>query len=413
MKPFWEPGSTHGYHAYTFGFLAGELVQRVDPQHRSYSQFVRDELDPEFYVGYSDDNVEARVAPLLTKNDAALASLPPLNPLVENTMSCNGAFPMRSPNSDEFVFNRRSVHQAVLPAANGISNAHSLARIYALLIGDVNENGKKTTCLLSKKTLKMATENVTPLNEVDQTMFGFTSKFSRGGFELYGDYFKVLGEDGFGHHGKKPYWEPGSTHGYHAYTFGFFAGELVQRVDPQHRSYSQFVRDELDPEFYVGISDDNVEARVAPLLTKNDAGLASLPPLNPLVENTMSCNGAFPMRSPNSDEFVFNRRSVHQAVIPAVNGISNAHSLARIYALLIGDVNENGKKTTLVENTMSCNGAFPMRSPNSDEFVFNRRSVHQAVIPAVNGISNAHSLARIYALLIGDVNENGKCVGTP
>ncbi|CAF3032952.1 unnamed protein product [Rotaria sp. Silwood2] len=67
QKPHWEPGSTHGYHAYTFGFLAGELVQRVDPQHRSYSQFVCDELDPEFYVGISDDNVEARVAPLLTK----------------------------------------------------------------------------------------------------------------------------------------------------------------------------------------------------------------------------------------------------------------------------------------------------------------------------------------------------------
>ena len=67
QKPYWEPGSAHGYHSYTMGFLAGELIQRVDPQHRSYSQFVRDELDPEFYVGVPDDKVEARVAPLIGK----------------------------------------------------------------------------------------------------------------------------------------------------------------------------------------------------------------------------------------------------------------------------------------------------------------------------------------------------------
>ena len=28
--PIWEPGSKHGYHAVTYGWLAGELVRRVD-----------------------------------------------------------------------------------------------------------------------------------------------------------------------------------------------------------------------------------------------------------------------------------------------------------------------------------------------------------------------------------------------
>jgi hypothetical protein len=66
-KPHWPPGSAHGYHAHTVGFLAGELVHRADPQHRPYGQFVRDELDGGFYVGVSDDKVEARVAPLIQK----------------------------------------------------------------------------------------------------------------------------------------------------------------------------------------------------------------------------------------------------------------------------------------------------------------------------------------------------------
>jgi CubicO group peptidase (beta-lactamase class C family) len=67
QKPHWEPGTTHGYHVFTHGFLGGELVRRVDPHHRSYGQFVRDELDSEFYVGVPNSNVEARVAPLIRK----------------------------------------------------------------------------------------------------------------------------------------------------------------------------------------------------------------------------------------------------------------------------------------------------------------------------------------------------------
>ena len=67
QKPHWPPGTGHGYHAVTSGFLAGELVRRVDPQHRSYGQFLRDELDQEFYVGVPSDAVESRVAPLIRK----------------------------------------------------------------------------------------------------------------------------------------------------------------------------------------------------------------------------------------------------------------------------------------------------------------------------------------------------------
>jgi len=67
QKPHWEPGTAHGYHAYTIGYAAGELIRRVDPHHRSYGQFVRDELDNEFYVGVPNDEIEGRVSPLIRK----------------------------------------------------------------------------------------------------------------------------------------------------------------------------------------------------------------------------------------------------------------------------------------------------------------------------------------------------------
>jgi len=66
-KPHWKPGSGHGFHGHTSGYIAGELIHRVDPQHRSYGQFVREELDEEYYVGILDDNVEARIAPFFQK----------------------------------------------------------------------------------------------------------------------------------------------------------------------------------------------------------------------------------------------------------------------------------------------------------------------------------------------------------
>ena len=72
QKPHWEPGAGHGYHAHTLGYIAGELICRVDPSHRTYGQFVRDELDRDFYVGVPNDEVEARVSPVFRKPVSAM-----------------------------------------------------------------------------------------------------------------------------------------------------------------------------------------------------------------------------------------------------------------------------------------------------------------------------------------------------
>lgn len=119
----------------------------------------------------------------------------------ENSMTCSGVFTYGPPSDFGESMNRPQVHKVIMPAVNGISNAHSLARIYALLIGDVIENDTKASAILSKKTLNLAIGNVTPPNEYDQAFFGLPTIFSRGGFQLNGEFFHVLGQDGFGHKG--------------------------------------------------------------------------------------------------------------------------------------------------------------------------------------------------------------------
>lgn len=70
QNPYWIPGTQHGYHAYTYGWLAGELVRRVDSKRRSAGQFIRDEISEqtqsEFYIGLPAEH-EYRVSPIVLK----------------------------------------------------------------------------------------------------------------------------------------------------------------------------------------------------------------------------------------------------------------------------------------------------------------------------------------------------------
>ena len=65
-EPEWPIGSAHGYHAVTYGWLAGELVRRVDG--RSLAAFVADEivepLGVELWIGLPESE-EHRVSPLI------------------------------------------------------------------------------------------------------------------------------------------------------------------------------------------------------------------------------------------------------------------------------------------------------------------------------------------------------------
>jgi CubicO group peptidase (beta-lactamase class C family) len=185
-EPVWIPGTMHGYHALTYGWLAGELVRRVDPLKRTLGQFIRDEIakpiEIEFYIGLPSTQ-EYRVSPLDFQSDGNGTS--------------NGSTP-----SDENEFNRNSTHQAEIPAANGITNARSVARLYAALIGDIEENNYKR--ILSEDILKRATKSNTPANEIDVVLH-IPSQISMG-FFLLDQAFPLLGPGVFGHNGNLKYY---------------------------------------------------------------------------------------------------------------------------------------------------------------------------------------------------------------
>ena len=68
QKPAWEPGTRQAYHAITLGFYEGELIRRVDPQHRSLGRFFQDEIATplalDAYIRVPDSVPNSRLATL-------------------------------------------------------------------------------------------------------------------------------------------------------------------------------------------------------------------------------------------------------------------------------------------------------------------------------------------------------------
>lgn len=165
--PLFPVGSTHGYHAITFGWLAGELVRRVDG--RDIGRFIAEEiagpLGGEIYVGLPQQH-ESRVSPVnvgwpRNPNDpppAPPAELP--NAHLARALSLNGALNVKG------GFNRADMHAAQVPGANGITNARSLAAMYSATFTKT-QSPSGVVRLLNDNTRNKMTVQQTKEGEVD------------------------------------------------------------------------------------------------------------------------------------------------------------------------------------------------------------------------------------------------------
>jgi CubicO group peptidase (beta-lactamase class C family) len=197
--PDWPIGSGHGYHALTFGWLAGELIRRTDG--RSPGQFVADEiagpLGVELWIGLPEA-MGPRVSPIIGRPMNEDNPDPTIRAMLEmflgpgtrggRALFLNGAFLV------DDAFNRRDVHAAEIPAANGIGNAAALAKIYAATMAPID--GVR---LLDDDTRDRASTTVTPSGEPDlclvmPTTFGM-------GFMTHGMFTPYAGPGSFGHSG--------------------------------------------------------------------------------------------------------------------------------------------------------------------------------------------------------------------
>ncbi len=200
QAPLWEPGTRHGYHAVTFGWLVGEVIRRATG--RSVGRYLADEiagpLGLDLWIGLPAEE-EHRVARLLPYLPMRIsreerAAMPPGQLERLRAMADPDSLMQRAlnPTDPPFSFNRPSVHSAELPAANGIGTARSLARLYAAAIGPVD--GIR---LLDASTVAAAT--VERSNGQDEVLAAETRFGS--GFFLPSAFSPLGGPRSFGHSG--------------------------------------------------------------------------------------------------------------------------------------------------------------------------------------------------------------------
>jgi CubicO group peptidase (beta-lactamase class C family) len=237
QAPIWEPGTAHGYHALTYGWLVGEVVRRITG--KSVGTFFAEEvaapLGAEFWIGLPAEH-EDRVATLIgslvpsppspsESEDPGMTALMaeflgPDSRLVR-ALTLNGAF-------REGVWNQRSVHAAEVPAANGITDARSLSRLYAALIGELADG---TPRLLSAEQVDTARQTQT--EGADQVLL-LESTFGLG-FMTSSAFSPYGGIGSFGHAGA------GGSVGFadpdNGIAFGYVMNRMMQNLsgDPRTR----------------------------------------------------------------------------------------------------------------------------------------------------------------------------------
>jgi len=219
QRPLWEPGTAHGYHTFTYGWLAGEVMRRVSGV--SVGQLVAERiakpLGVEFWIGLPQE-MNARVAPVI----APVAANPP-DPFVKRASDPSSLTfkSFTSPAIPPSAFNEYLFRSAEVPAGNGIGNARALARIYAACIGEVD--GVR---LLDPETVERATR--TEARGEDLVM-GFETHYGTG-FQLPFPFRPMAGQGSFGHHGS------GGSVGFAQKELGFSFGYAMNQMRPVYGS---------------------------------------------------------------------------------------------------------------------------------------------------------------------------------
>ncbi|CAM5385310.1 Beta-lactamase family protein OS=Streptomyces tendae OX=1932 GN=GUR47_27500 PE=4 SV=1 [Streptomyces tendae] len=206
QAPVWEPGTDHGYHALTYGWLLDELVRRVTGG-RGAGRWIADEiarpLGLDLWVGLPAAEEAAgragRVGRL--EEPEPSGSGPRLRPKRAVTEAYGDpdsltrrAFAAITPFPDQ---NDPVYRAAALPAANGIATADALARFYAALIGEV-DGVTRGVRLFDAATMELARaeESAGPDRIlVVGTRFGL-------GYMLHGSASPLLSAGSFGHPGR-------------------------------------------------------------------------------------------------------------------------------------------------------------------------------------------------------------------
>ncbi|GAB4587807.1 serine hydrolase domain-containing protein [Nocardia sp. IFM 10818] len=148
QKPLWRPGTRQGYHPITAGLYHGELIRRVDPEHRTLGRvFAEDFAGPlglDFYIGLPEEISMDRVAELsATEGLDVLRYERDLPVRIGIQLFAKRGLSFQALNSPQVGAPARAARREFLavesPAAGGVGTARALARVYGAAAGATGE----------------------------------------------------------------------------------------------------------------------------------------------------------------------------------------------------------------------------------------------------------------------------------
>ena len=153
QAPWWEPGSAHGYHVNTYGYLVGELVRRANG--KTVGEILREEiaapLGADVHIGL----------PLTEHHRAAEFLWPSIlpekgeGPLDDTALMKWNTYWNPPGISGAGWVNRAEWRSAEIPSTNGHGTARGIARVYSALAAGGSIDGVD---ILSREMLAAATQ---------------------------------------------------------------------------------------------------------------------------------------------------------------------------------------------------------------------------------------------------------------
>ncbi|MCX5117807.1 beta-lactamase family protein [Micromonospora sp. NBC_00362] len=135
QAPLWKPGTAHGYHSMTYGWLVGEVIHRITGQLPGafFADTVAGPLGLHTWLGLpasESDTVAWGLAPPPDPD-------PFVDPVAKRGITMGGAFAFPADADGLVSFNDDAIRAAGVPGAGAVSTAESLARLYAACVSEI------------------------------------------------------------------------------------------------------------------------------------------------------------------------------------------------------------------------------------------------------------------------------------
>jgi CubicO group peptidase (beta-lactamase class C family) len=233
QAPLWLPGTAHGYHARTFGFLLDELVRRIAGSTLSeyWRKTFAEPLELDIWIGLPDSE-QARVATIYAAKAGGAATPKEFY----RDLATPGTLARKvftSPRGLHAVSDMNSRENRARPIVSfgGIGSATSLARFYAMLANGGQLDGRR---FFAAETIEqMMTTLVSGLDRVFQIPTAFSAGFMkdppRATPRIFGPSSLAFGHPGAG--GSHAFADPKN-----GISFAYVMNQMEQSLLPNEKS---------------------------------------------------------------------------------------------------------------------------------------------------------------------------------